>query len=519
MICVFLKINCMKTQLKLLAYFFLGIFAFDTLFWEQKLGLNLPIFTFLGITISLFLNKESFQKNKVLYSLTAVFISGIMVVWNNTGWSIFMHFLSVFISFGFIKQTKITTVFEGLIGFLVSYVTAPVFWLKSLNQAKKNNRLIAFSFSFIKLCIIPLVLFFLFFTIYKDANPKFNELTLSFSQLLSEWMVGLNFPRLLFLFFGFTILLLVFREKVFQIPAFVAYEDNLVRRKRKIYHLTYQGDSSPLSDLLNEKKVGLLIFAVLNALLLCVNLIDINWIWFDFEVPLEFNLKQFVHEGTYLLIFSILLSMGIFLYFFRGSLNFYPKNKWLRLFGKLWIIQNIILTLSVFLRNYHYIDYHGLAGKRIGVVAFLVVTVFGLISLIIKVNKLKTTAYLVRKNGCFILFIMVLMSCLNWDRVIVNYNLNHGNTGEIDVDYYLDLSPSVAPILLKNLETIQDQMIAHKSRENKVIWLNNLDIEHFKEVLEYRTSQYLQKQEEYNWQSWNRSDWRLKKRTVLIPSD
>ena len=31
-----------------------------------------------------------------------------------------------------------------------------------------------------------------------------------------------------------------------------------------------------------------------------------------------------------------------------------------------------------FLRNYHYISYHGLAGKRIGVIAFLVITVFGI---------------------------------------------------------------------------------------------------------------------------------------------
>ena len=116
--------------------------------------------------------------------------------------------------------------------------------------------------------------------------------------------------------------------------------------------------------------MALIVFTLLNLLLLVVNVLDINWIWFDFEVPLEFSLKQFVHEGTYLLIFSILLSMMLVLYFFRSSLNFYPKKKALVVLGKIWIIQNMVLAFSVFIRNYHYIDYHGLAGKRIGVIAF-----------------------------------------------------------------------------------------------------------------------------------------------------
>ena len=509
----------MKSRISYLLLFLLGVFLFDLLFWHQKIGINFPIFSFLLLTISISLNKKVLQKKEVLYSLVAVFISGTMVVWNNTGWSVFMHFLSVFIAFGFIKQAQITTVFEGVLAFFISYFAAPFAWYKRLKSASKENRAIAFSFSFVKLCIIPLVVFFLFFIIYKNANPKFDELTLSFSKIVTDFLKNVQFSRVFFLLFGLSFLLLAFGKQLFQLGALASHEDSLFRQKKSYSRLAYQAGGSPFSDLLNEKKVGVLIFAVLNALLLFVNIIDINWMWFGFEVPLEFNLKQFVHEGTYLLIFSILLSMGIFLYFFRGSLNFYPKNKWLLLLGKAWILQNIVLTISVFLRNYHYISYHGLAGKRIGVVAFLVMTIFGLITLIIKVNKLKTSAFLLRKNGWFILFSMTLLCCLEWDRVIVNYNLAHENKGEIDVDYYLQLSPTVAPILFRNLDLVEGQMQAHINRKGKKIWLQYLDIQDFKEALEYRTSKYLQQQREYTWPSWNRADWQLLRKTELVSSE
>jgi hypothetical protein len=235
-----------------------------------------------------------------------------------------------------------------------------------------------------------------------------------------------------------------------------------------------------------------------------------------FEVPLDFNLKQFVHEGTYLLILSILISIGIVLYFFRGSLNFFPKNKAILILGKVWIIQNVILTISVFLRNYHYIDYHGLAGKRIGVIIFLSMVVFGLVTLFIKVYKRKTAAYLLRINGWFILFTLVLMSCLHWDRIIVTHNLNHDNPAEIDVDYYLQLSPTVYPILFKNLDIVEEQMQAHLERKNKERWLSYVEIDQFEEQLEYKTSIYLERISKNDWPSWNFADARLKKKTILV---
>jgi len=98
--------------------------------------------------------------------------------------------------------------------------------------------------------------------------------------------------------------------------------DFLKRRKRRgIIGFKTMG-------LLNEYRTAVFLFVILNLLLLIVNSIDIYWVWFNFEWNGQY-LKQFVHEGTYLLIFSILLSLILTLYFFRGNLNFLKKNRWL----------------------------------------------------------------------------------------------------------------------------------------------------------------------------------------------
>jgi hypothetical protein len=505
----------MKTNLLSLLELLLALLLFDVLFWQEGIGQNLFFFTILLSGLSIRQHNQAFNK-EVLFAFTALFISGLMVVWHNSGLSISMHIISTMIFLGLVKQKEVTTVWEGFLGFLINYVSQSIAYFRSINAQKSKSPLLNFCFSFFKLGIIPLLLFFLFFMIYRGANPKFEALTQSFYQFVASLFEEFSFAHALFLLFGFSFIALALKRNHIKLPPFVAKQDELIRQKKKSVKASNSPQTNLVGELLAEYKIGLLVLGTLNLLLLLVNIIDIQWVWLGFEVPLDFNLKQFVHEGTYLLILSILISIGIVLYFFRGSLNFFPKNKAILILGKVWIIQNVILTISVFLRNYHYIDYHGLAGKRIGVIIFLSMVVFGLVTLFIKVYKRKTAAYLLRINGWFILFTLVLMSCLHWDRIIVTHNLNHDNPAEIDVDYYLQLSPTVYPILFKNLDIVEEQMQAHLERKNKERWLSYVEIDQFEEQLEYKTSIYLERISKNDWPSWNFADARLKKKTILV---
>jgi hypothetical protein len=110
--------------------------------------------------------------------------------------------------------------------------------------------------------------------------------------------------------------------------------------------------------------MALISLLLLNGLLIVVNSIDIYYLWIYFEYTPGLNLSDLTHQGAELLILSIVLAMVLVMFFFRGNLNFYRKNKWLKWCAYLWIIQNIVLVISVVIRDYHYITKLGFAYKR-----------------------------------------------------------------------------------------------------------------------------------------------------------
>ena len=95
--------------------------------------------------------------------------------------------------------------------------------------------------------------------------------------------------------------------------------DNLSRVRKRSFPFKFPA-------LNYELRSGILLLLMLNALILLVNLLDIYWVWFNFEWEGQY-LKQFVHEGTYLLILSIFISIALVLFFFRGNMNFYKKKQ------------------------------------------------------------------------------------------------------------------------------------------------------------------------------------------------
>ena len=207
----------------------------------------------------------------------------------------------------------------------------------------------------------------------------------------------------------------------------------------------------------NSNTVGLISLALLNLLLLVVNIIDITYIWFGFKFDKDVNLYKMIHQGTDTLIISILLAMSILIIFFRGNLNFYQKNKWLKYGAYAWIIQNSILVISVFLRDYYYIIQTGLAYKRIGVLFYLALVMTGLITVFWKIYAKKTTYYLFRVNAWAVIILLVASTAVNWDELIASYNFSRKDKILMPVDYMLTLSNKAIPLLHQNAEVLKEQ--------------------------------------------------------------
>lgn len=482
---------------------------FTWLFWQQFLGVNLLLFTTALFLIVLYRNRFHNFKPKVILVLAGTLLSGIMVVLYNSITSKLCHIASFYVLCGFLYAPQIHTVFNSFRVAVSTSLSWPGIASVFFASNKKEGKLSGTSalFFYIRLVVIPVITVAVFYILYSVANPVFNELSQVFWKeiaiRLSRFFLFISIQKILFTGFGLILVSpLVYGFWKHSIVDKEAGKPEIIQRKRShTYHRV-----NHIIGLKKEYKAALILLVLVNLLLVIVNIIDINWLWINFNPPRYFNYKPFVHEGTYVLIFSILLSMAIILFFFRKNLNFYPHNGILKTLAYIWMTQNFVLLISVMVRNYHFIHIHGLAYKRIGVIIFLMLTAAGIITMILKIHRAYSVFYLLKVNSWAAYIMWVVMSCVNWDMTMARFNLNHWNDEGIDVDFYYTLSPKVLPLLYDHLPKIESQIQANQKALKRNTWTQFPDFTRFLQHLEKQKSHYIRQWDLCSWKSWNMTD-------------
>jgi hypothetical protein len=206
-----------------------------------------------------------------------------------------------------------------------------------------------------------------------------------------------------------------------------------------------------------------------------------------------------------------LLAMSLVLWAFRGNLNFYaPGLAWLRRLATAWVLQNAVLAISVGLRNYYYIVATGLAYKRIGVCAFLLLTLFGLGTIGLKIWQRRTTYSLVRLNGWAAYVLLLALAAGNWEVWMVRYNLQRQRL-HIDLSFLLELPGRTLPALHARRAVLAAPGCTPVLMRRA--WSDVSDVEvappYALDRLAASTREWCAEYEAHrSWQSWNYADWR-----------
>jgi hypothetical protein len=424
-----------------------SLVGYHLLFWNESFGFNTLLFTAVILLWNTYHHRKSVHQKPLLASGIITILLSVMIVVNGSYLAKFSYLCSFLIYLGFLFQPNAKSIISALPSGLLNF---PVSFINTINQAVKQVK-IPKKFSgvtrFLKFTLIPLAVLILFIIIYSYANPIFNDLTFRFLEkignAISAFFAQLSFSWICFLIMGVIVILGVSRNG--NIHLFADQEnscsENILRKRVKRF-----GKTKPLG-LKDENKTAILLMGLVNLLLLVINGIDIQWIWLNFSLTGSQTYAQLVHEGTYLLILSILISMGIVFYYFRKNQNFYSQNRMLKSVSYLWIAQNILLAMSVAIRNIRYIDHYGLTYKRIGVLVFLIMTCIGLVTLFLKVKNGKTSYYVVKINAWALYLLLFGLSVFNWDVIVVSHNLNMPDSAPIDKSYLLTFSDKTLPIL------------------------------------------------------------------------
>jgi len=507
-----------KSNLLLLSAF-LGGLLFTSLFWEERLALNLLIYSVYLLIIT-FINPDVVKSTKLKIYGLAHLLAAVLVVVNNSDLSVATYYISLLIFIGFAHHQQIRTVFTAFAAAILQIVTVPFNAIKHLSQVSIGNVSLRPIFTLIKYIFIPIIIVIIFSCLYAAASNVFAHYAETIltnigdflDHILHFFFKDLSFGRIMHFCFGLVLtggLLLAFFDKSLE-KAELKCKEQLVRIRRSVGQKTiwYNIVQTFTGNLLTRKMalkteyiVGIISFAALNLLLLMLNTIDITTLWFGYEPSGNFSGE--LHQGTNSLIFSIVMAMAVILYYFRGNLNFYHKSKTLRLLAYVWMVQNFILIISVFIRDGYYIEFHGLTHKRIGVLVFATLCIIGLATVYFKVAKQKTIFYLFKVNGNIWFALLLTFTLINWDILIVKYNFAHNKSIALDADYLLSLSEKTLPLLDKNRNTLlmgpsfipKGEIIISPTNDQILARLNN------------RVGYFKARYEKSGWLSWNLQDW------------
>ncbi len=491
----------MKQSLLLNCLIFAGVIVFDILFWQEKMGLNSLLFSSFILGALWVLHPDMRTSKTAIVTGSITLFTACMVVWNNSLFSKMVHIMSLLITVGFVQQRALRFLWYGLSLAVLSVIQVPFSWVNMKGQSNFSMFQYTPKLQYhLKLSVVPLIVVALFYNIYSLANPEFAALGAWFwsgiDAFFTNWFNYFSPERLLFWVSGLFVVTGFLVQQPFLTNWFkklgVDHHFKLNRTWIKRKNVTFS-----MIGLKSEYRMAILVIAILNVLIFIVNLVDIQHVWLSYKEgrsPVE--LSNYVHSGTYLLIVSILMAMGILLYFFRRNINFLPHNEWLKKLSYIWIVQNAVLALSVGMRNVHYVETYGLAYKRIGVFIFLALTIVGLYTMYLKIRDKLTTYFLVQHNTWVLYFAMAFLTMIDWDVEITKYNLSTQNPAHIDMEFLqYEVSNKNLYVLDKHWNEIANTL---NERQMKIA----------SDRFYLRKVHFLKEQAKYSWASWNYADYR-----------
>lgn len=386
--------------------------VFALLFYNESVGVNLAIF---GLLLTCLVS-YSFQDRSVDRSHLVLVITSVLSCLAFAWYGDFASFLALAMSVLFLQfktqdsKLKIIQVFPLV--FLNAFTTLGRVFIFSqwLPERKIHNN---FAKKLVAYFIIPTIFLIVFFAAYSFGSTHF-------SSLLTDYTLDLDIIQVILIgLLGFYI---SFSFWNYWVPE-ICYEKNemLDNDFANIAEVKNQQTFSFL-DLDFERKSGEITLVLLNFMLL-IFIVTYNYEQF-FEVVEKSNLSADTHERVNSVIFSIIMAVGVIMFYFKGGFNFDKKAVWLKKLAKIWIALNGLLIVSTIIKNTEYISVFGLTYKRLGVYAFLILAIIGLVFVFLKITKQKTNAYLINQMVWYFYGTALLCSFVNWGNLITNYNIS-----------------------------------------------------------------------------------------------
>ena len=439
----------MKMTLKTkLALVLLNAFVATILFYKASLGINSLLFASYSAVLFLILKKnDSYNRFfTILFVITGISLSLVPQTMSFVVYVILGLLITGSQSHA-IRNTSYHLV-QGLVDELIALPN-----LIPTSTTEKSTSQIDYKSYLPVLITLPVVV--IFFVLYKSGNPIFdfytNKIDFSFIEIGSIlFFLIASYLSVAFLFGG---------NRLWIKSASNSFQ----------YIKNNEQEVNPL-----EFKTFKTLIITLIVLLALFHLSDISGL-LAIGIPEELTLSQFVHQGFWTLVSSIILSISMVLFFFRDQLSFHPDRKKLLLIANIWLALNVVLVLSTCFKNTYYILEYGLTYRRVTVYAFLVFCLLLITLCHLKIQRNYQISVFISKSFSVALIYTIILSLCPWDTVITQYNLS-GISKQCDLDYLLTLQHNNAILYryasTQKVNTLEKTKISRKIETSKKLHQN-----------------------------------------------
>lgn len=413
-------------------YIFLTTLLFVIIFYDQNMGLNLGIIGIIYSVLTLVRTPEKNRTKTFLFLFATSILSSIAFAWYGDFTS-FLAVVSSILLLGYRSKNRRMKILFLIPVFILNCITA-IFRLFSFDEWLPKRNVPGLWQKTLAFVLIPLILISIFFGIYSAGSDHF-------ANLFSNVEFDINFWQLLaMIILGFFI---AFNYWNYAVEKFI-YKSNQIldddfKEKDKIQKPTYS-----FLDLDAERMSGVISFFALNVLLIFF-IITYNYEQFYETSKSPVQLSEETHERVNAVIMSIVMAILVIMFYFKSTFNFDSKAGLMKILVKIWIFLNAVLVISAMVKNSEYIFNSGFTYKRLGVYAFLILSLIGLIATFIKIQLKKRNVFLFNTMTWFVYGTILICSYINWGGIIISENIKRKY---VDINYHkTEVNFSEKPLL------------------------------------------------------------------------
>lgn len=434
----------------------LGGICFATLFYDQRFGLNCLLYSVFLILL-LYKRLSLLEvKSTFVASAMGMLATAAAMIFHGSNMTIYFYIFSSLLFIGFAAQSQVSTYIAFFNGVYTTIFGRFHYVVYGLSKPK-NEESTTYDFQQItRLIFIPLALVLIFIVLYYQINPVFNQ-----------WLGKID---LSFIDFIWMVMVILGSWITANVSSSKTVEEVTIKDLNTSNELTIPQEASmDKIKVKNEMQTGVYSMIALNLLLVVLLSSELIYIFQinDFRASV---LSAALHSGVYASIGSIVLAIILIVVFFRGDINFVEGNSKLKKLAFAWIFLNFLLTLSVGVKTFIYIDQYGLSIKRIGVLMYLTLCIIGLTTTFLKIDRRFNLTYLFRRNVTIGFSCLLVFSLMNWSAIISSYNIKNNY---IDMRQLSELLPQNAPVL-KEADML-DEVIKFQTKN----YMKDVDLELF----------------------------------------